>query len=434
MELYPTLQVDVCVPLGADGAPLATAADIMLSFPYPTEESAVQGMVRVLATRYGFTLLTIRFPPEETLGRPQPTQGSDYYFPERGSDKAWIDAIGRTLRRFGFPDRSVFATGRSGGGSSAHQFVEAHPTLVDGYHSEAGRFFVAQPAFVGPVLLTFGEGDRVDANNHTVIAAMTAMGNVPWVFPFHTDQSMRERDHPNKRHCISAPAAAMAWAWLAGLADLRLDNKGTLPPRSRWSKAGTNGLPSKHCAELAEKVTPASEALPGNSGWIVRPAGTPRAVIALSWRDIVVNPDELWMDGHLLSDQGFLAVVGADSGDAILTAARRLADKDHLPFVTLVTDADAQNLKGSTALKPDCLILIKPRLSLNTGWKTLRVPVILYPSASGHAAWEPLAGDTLSVATLPIGAANPGAWHVQVMRDIVKRLDVSFPAPKRPQK
>ena len=432
MELYPTLTVDVCVPLGTDGAPLATAADIMLSFPYPTEKSAVQGMVRVLATHYGFTLLTIRFPPEETLGRPEPTQGSDYYFPERGSDKAWIEAISRAQRRFGFPKRNVFASGRSGGGSSAHQFVEAHPNLVDGYHSEAGRFFVAHPVFTGPVLVTFGEGDRVDANNHTVIAAMTAMGNVPWVFPFHTDQSMRERDHTNKRHCISEPAAACAWAWLAGLADVRLDNKGILPPRSRWSN--TNGLPSKYCAELAEKVAPASEELPGNSGWIVRPAGTPRAVIALSWRDFVVNPDELWMDGHLLSDQGFLAVVGADSGDAILTTARRLADKGHLPLVTLVTDVDAKALKETATFKPDCLILIKPRLSLSAAWKAPRIPSILYPSESSRATWEPLAGDTVSVATLPIGAANPGAWHVRLLRDIVKRLDVIFPAAQRPQK
>lgn len=428
MSLYPTLTAEVCIPLGVNGAPLPTSADVVLSFPYPDERSAVEGRVRTLATKYGFTLLTIRFPPSKTVPA---GHHRDYYFPEHGSDKAWIAALEQAREKFGLPERRVFATGRSGGGSAVQQFSEAHPHLIDGYHSEAGRYFTATHEFPGAVLLTFGEGDTVESSNRTLIDSLTASGNVPWVLPFRTNQDMRSRQQTLMRHCQPPNVDVVVWAWLAGIANMRLEHRGTLPPRSHWPNAGTAEAPSPHCAELAGKLAPASNPIPGIAGWIVRPAGIPRAVVALAWRDIGINPDELWMDGHLLADKGFIAVIGADPGISIPTHARRLADHEHLPLILGFTGAEPKVYAEVTTLRPAVQILINPRHSLQKTLKAPRIPTLLYLNTSNRAKWDNLAGEMVTVAELPHNQTSAGAWHVSFMRNLVKRLDERFPPPTR---
>jgi hypothetical protein len=417
VAVYDTLTVDACVPVDETGAPLATAADIVLAFPFPTEESAIHGIGRPLATRYGFTLLAVRFPPPESLGR-ELGHHRDYYFPASGSDRAWIEALTRVRTRFGLPTRKVFATGRSGGGSAAHQFVEAHPELIEAYQCEAGRYFVEKPRFLGPLLLTFGEGDKVEAANRTLIAALQGTSCPLWVLPFHADLGLRAANSELKRHCLPPVIANESWAWIAGLADLRLEHDGKLPAPSQWPVATPVPLPSVACAQLAAKIAPPSERI-GDETWIVRPAGAPRAIVIISWHDFAVDPDDVWMDGQQIADSGYLAVVSTGPADALVESARKLNVGD-VPMAIVTEDGDTSTVSDLMRVEPKQIFLVMPRRSVAATLHARQgTGLICYASVESLNEWAHV--PDIEALAMP-AAANPGAQHVALMRDITQRL------------
>ena len=93
MPGLPRIQADYVIPLGPDGSPMSQAGDMVAVFPYPTELVSVDGPAAVLASRWGFTLLGLRFPGQDQIDGDDRTRF--YYYPESGSGAAWMAAIRR---------------------------------------------------------------------------------------------------------------------------------------------------------------------------------------------------------------------------------------------------------------------------------------------------------------------------------------------------
>ncbi len=232
MPTQPRDRCDYRIPVDPTGRQLPTAADIALLFPYPTEEAAIHGIAAALTNQYGFTTVSIRFPgmtPEDGV------RGGDhkrwYYYPESGSGAAWIEAIRQVRKIGGFPERPLFVTGRSGGGSAAGLFADAYPNLVAALANEAGRIFPDSPHFTGPILIMHGAHDYVSEPTNAYLAKVKGQVSVVR-FTYPPAWGSRGKMFI-WQHSIYGPAEKAMWRWLADLADMRLEYR-KIPSMSAW--------------------------------------------------------------------------------------------------------------------------------------------------------------------------------------------------------
>lgn len=443
MPDLPEVVCDWCIPLADDGVPLASAVDLVCLFPYPTEQQAIRGLGSVLHRHWGFTTLSIRFPGMGSI------DGNDrrrfYYYPESGSGAAWLEAI-RRVRQIGvFPDRPVYVTGRSGGGSAAGLFADANPDLVAAVANEAGRVFAQPPRFTGPVLLMHGHHDYVVPVVDSYLAQVNGSYLTRFTFPPSWSQRGRSQIW---QHGINGPAERAMWSWLAGVANLGLAH-GVIPPRALWPAQFNNiTLPNDETAALFAEIPNPYRVLKYNDKTdgavaIARPLGTPRGIIALIGNDFASDFEELAMDAEFLSNSGWLAIAVRGEGHQLTSGLHSaLADKEllgtqHLPWM-LVMDS------------PDILaelMQVRPVKLVGATLCTARVSLVHRALAILNKAQLPLTvvGSVDHVTTcrlvnwpkpepiwLSVRCANQGDWHRERRISIRAQAQSLIPAKDTP--
>ena len=427
MNAYPHVQCDVVFPIDASGRVLPTAADVVALFPYPTEKSGVEGFARPLATHYGFTIFTVRFPDMWPNADIDPSDRSAfYYYPESGSGQAWLSAYDVIVERLGIPRRKWFCFGRSGGGSAAHLFAEAHPDSVEAYAQEAGRIFNERPAFTGPVLSVSGEYDYVKPETDRFLASLRAHGQDPFVLTFRPNWNGRANKNPIYRHSMPNDYADVVWRWFAGLADMRTQ-AGVLPSRSQWPLVDGVRVPGSTYGEAVAKLPSATRALPHDEREFQhsepRPGTVKRRVLMLS-RSYMTHAEDVLLNGQYLADHGYevLSVQALDGRPII--SPRRIDDRAGPWTVEAVildepTESDLRTVRAWQP-RPQCVVLIRASSGVlqewgRIGWKGAQVLAFSRSPESASPGVE--------VRALPSKVKGPGDWHVQVMGSIVSWLD-----------
>lgn len=360
MPDLPTVRCDWRMPVDAVGRPLPVAADLVAMFPYPTETSAIEGFSSPLTTRYGFTSLTIRFPkmrPED--GVPANDRKRWYYYPESGAGQAWITAIERVRQIGGLPPRQVFAMGRSGGGSAAHLFAEAHPELVAAVVQEAGRVHAEQLRHPGPMLLLHGHHDYVAEACIGLEGRLRRIGSDVTRVGFPPGWGSRG-SNLIWSHSATSQTADLMWQWLAGVANLRLAS-GRIPPMAEWPVVqGGQRLPDEATRGMLQRITPDRYLVPlaGARVAIAKPAPSvaPRALAVVAINRFDTSLDQSDLDLIFLADHG-VAALGASADGATVLPALQLALKRtdlavtrDLPWILVVDQPDG--LGGLLGLQP----------------------------------------------------------------------------------
>ncbi len=428
MSTHSSLQCDVTVPVDASGRILPSAADVVALFPYPTEKSAVEGFARPLAARYGFTIFTLRFPGMWPNADIDPGDRSVfYYFPESGSGQAWLSAYDAIVERLGIPRRKWFCFGRSGGGSAAHLFAEAHPDLVEAYAQEAGRVFAERPTFLGPLLSVSGEYDYVKPETDLFVASLKASGSDPFVLTFRPNWGGRAQKNPIYRHSMPNEYADAVWRWFAGLADMRQQADGILPPRSQWPLVDGARVPSAAFAEAVAKLPAATQIVPHDGRDFQhsqpRPGALKRRVLLVS-RSYLTHPEDVLLNGQYLADHGY-EVLGLQAiGGGQFTTPRRIEGRA-VPWTmeaAILEEPTEGDLRALRAVQPRPNLLILIRASSRVlqeweriGWKGAHV---LAFSRSVEVA-----PPGVEIRPLPSKVKGPGDWHGQVMQSIVSWLN-----------
>jgi len=361
MPTLPTVRCDYKIPMNANDKPLATASDIVLLFPYPTEKAAITGLARPLTEKMGFTTISIRFPG---MGPKDGVDGDDrsrwYYWPESGSGKAWLDAIVRIRKIGGFPERQVFVTGRSGGGSAAGLFADAHPEAVAAVANEAGRLFANELRFKGPVLIMHGAHDYVAPFILAYEARARSTGVQLTRLTYPASWGGRGTNLQLWQHGIYGPAEQAMWRWLVAVADMRLDKGGKIPPAATWPvQEGGASLPSTEVRDLLDQVVPIAQRSQVASAQVIvartAAAKPPKGVLVIAGGGFASDPDELAFDAEYFADRGWLTVAACgDSSPIILPALRAalsrsdLAAAKGLPWLLVADEPD--NLPGYAGL------------------------------------------------------------------------------------
>lgn len=368
MPDLPTVRCDWRMPVADDDRPMPSAADIVAMFPYPTETSAVEGFGSPLAERFGFTLLTIRFPkmrPED--GVPATDRSRWYYYPESGSGAAWIAAIERVRAIGKLPVRPVFAFGRSGGGSAAHLFAEAYPQLVAAVVQEAGRVHAEKVRHPGPMLLLHGHHDYVAPACIALEARLRAAGSQVTRVGFPPSWGGRG-SNLIWSHSAGAPAAELMWQWLAGVANLRLQH-GSIPAMATWPVAvGTQRMPDEASRSALQRITPdvqlASVAGARIANAQPAPATRPRALAVLAINRFATQPADTDLDILNLADSGITAIAASADGAPVLPALQlalkrqEYASVRELPWILAVDDPDGiGGLLGLSSTPPRAVLL-----------------------------------------------------------------------------
>ena len=389
MPTLPKVRCDYRIPLGADGLPLATAADLVLLFPYPTEKAAINGIAGELSNRWGFTTLSLRFPgmePEAGIGRED--HGRYYIWPESGSGKAWVEAVERVCAIGGFPRRSVFATGRSAGGSAAGLFAEAYPDLVAAVANEAGRVYPQQPRFPGPTLIAHGARDFVVPTILAHVERAGSAGLSPQCFTYPPSWDGRG-SNPIWQHSIHGAAKTAMWQWLAGVADLRLANAGTIPSRSAWpvQEAGIT-YPSPGMLSSIHEVTPRARQRSVGGVTIAiampAPARRPIGLVILAESSQSEHEEDALLDAEFLADNGWLVLAASSDGPPVLAAIRsalagsELVAARDLPWMLVLDDPPAlAPFIGLQLRSPSGVVVCRARLPVLHEVGTMKVPVAL---------------------------------------------------------
>lgn len=312
MPTLPTVRCDYRIPLGPNGRPLATAADIALLFPYPTEKAAISGLAKPLTDKHGFTTVSIRFPGMGNNDPVRPDLRSEfYYFPESGAGDAWIRAVEKVRSIGSLPKRPVFVTGRSGGGSAAALFAEANPGMVAAVANEAGKILPETYAFKGPILISYGAHDYVAPNIERYLFTAKLMGADVDSYTYPPGWSGRGQN-PIWQHPIHGAAEKAMWQWLIDVADMRLD-KGAIPPSRDWpARDGGRTWSSTAFRELVGKVIrPAKRsAVEGVNVFSCSPAGSDdeqRPVIAVFGSRRSLDYDNPSLCAEYFADRGHWA-------------------------------------------------------------------------------------------------------------------------------
>jgi len=384
MTRLPSVRCDWMIPVGRDGVPLATAADVVALFPYPTEDEPLRaGHAHDLARRYGFTVMSLAFPGMADVDARD--RSHYYYFPESGSGQAWLDAWRHVRTVAGLPERRLLLFGRSGGGSAAHQFAEAHPEAVDAYAEEAGRVFAEHPRGRMPVLILHGEFDYTLDATLAFERALGLAGNQPLRVSFRPKWEMRGAAKALLTHGAHPEHFRLMQAWLAGIADLRLANSGKLPPISTWPSFAGRSFPDAAAIAAFRATAPPLERI--GTAVVARPAPTiaAKGLVLLLVDEFSVDPLDVIFDAQMLADDGFIcAAASSDLADPAraLSAVLPTADPGKkLPIViavqgsarhlaTLVTAAGAR-LRGCAMMRARAVDIAQARRAIGADLKLL---------------------------------------------------------------
>lgn len=397
------------MPMGAQGRPAATAPDIVLRFGWTNQRCLTEGdAARSLATRWGFTVLTVQWPDQPGLHRDRDKGFSIY--PESGSGAVWMQALAhvRTLGRL--PPRKVFALGWSAGGSSAYQFADAYGDEVEAVAALGGRIYPAEPRFRGPVLLLHSDKDRV-VENLALARRLTAV-QVPVTHLTFPPNWLERGRRGGWAHNIDGSAWEMARTWIIALADQRAANRGRLRPVNQWPEVEGRRVPGQDCRRPLHALTDPPDAVEdartGRVTVVVRPpAGRPpKGTVWWVDRRFIHDVDELLAPAELLAARGFtVAGMGADERvgprEVLTGLGQRLPQVD--PPLTLVL-VEAQAADGlmpvSMVRRPARLVLIRPHPA--------RLPVLLLEAQRQGQRVAVLARDE-AIAAIP-AACRGGDW------------------------
>ena len=346
----PLIVCDYKIPHDGQGRPIATAADIVAVFPYPTENNATQGTASALALRWGFTILSLRFPGMDKESGDD--ESTFYYFPQSGSGQAYRTAVLKVREMCGFPVRKLLVTGLSGGGSAAYQYANAFPDEVESVAQEAARVFPFPIKFRGPVLITHGERDYVTSKVLEYSAALsTAHANFTRM-TFRPNWGQRGQGSLWTHGQPGGPI--ILYAWLADIANARMANRGTLPDFSTWKSVDGKILPGPLSIATWRKMAPSSKVIASRAGevTVMYPAQSmnPTAVIFLISNEFTESEEECLFDGDYFADSGKIAIVSA-SEDAARDAWNELgANEKRLPSIVIYygTDKNVKKIIDST--------------------------------------------------------------------------------------
>lgn len=321
----PLVPCSYVIPVSDGNVPAPTAADVVLRFGWIGQNALAQGeSARELATKHGFTVLTVRWPQQPGISDNDRTKFSLY--PESGSGAAWLRAL-NCVRIIGrLPERKVFAVGYSAGGSAAHQFAEGNPDVVEGVIAIAGRTFAAKPKYLGPYLILHNDHDRTKECTE-LEHALTAGGAPVMHYTYPPDWAGRGKNY-YWDHTMDGSAWRMTCLWLMAIADQRIKH-GAVLPQSRWPVVKGVRMPSKNCQEAIDAfIEPVRHvSLKPPEGLMARIASPskrqePRGTIWLLDRRFASGVDEQIGPAALFAKAGYRCAAiqfddGADVGFAI---------------------------------------------------------------------------------------------------------------------
>ena len=426
MTRLPTVRCDWLIPVAADGTALPTAADVVALFPYPTEYHPLDSeQARDLAQRYGFTVVSISFPgmgEADGLDR-----SSYYYFPESGSGQAWLEAWRLVRAAAGLPERRLLLFGRSGGGSAAHQFAEAHPEAVEAYAEEAGRIFVERPRCHVPVLILHGEFDYTLNATMAFDRSLRNAGLEPLRVSFRPMWEQRGAEKGMLTHAMHPEHFRLMQAWLAGVADLRLASGGTLPPTTQWPAFAGHPFPDAAAYAAFRATAPPLKRI--GTAVVSRPAPTvvAKGLVLLLVDEFSVDPLDVIFDTQMLADDGYVcAAASTDLADpaAALIAALPTADPGgQLPIVIAVQGrprhlpallaAAGTRLRGCAAMRHRPADVEFTRRSLGAKHR-----LVVLASEAEATALQPMADEDIEVIKLHPKGRSDGRIHL----DRIQRL------------
>ena len=378
----PQIVCDYKIPHDGQGRPIATAADIVAVFPYPTEKNATQGSASALAQRWGFTILSLRFPGmDKETGDDESTY---YYFPQSGSGEAYRTAVLKVREMCGFPVRKLLVTGLSGGGSAAHQFANAYPDDVESVAQEAARVFPIPIKFRGPVLITHGERDYVTPKVLEYSAALTAARANFTRITFRPNWGQRGRGSLWTHGQPGGPI--ILYAWLADVANARMTNRGTLPDFSTWKSVNGKVLPGPLSIAAWQKMAPSSKVTVARAGevTVMYPIQSlnPKAVIFLISNEFTESEEECLFDGDYFADSGKIAIVSASEEAARNAWSELEANEKRLPSIIIYYGTDKNVRKITESIKGNnvgVLVCGKPSAGLfATSPRGISSPVIVF--------------------------------------------------------
>lgn len=339
----PSVTCTYLIPLSRPGRPYSTASEVVLRFGWIGQNPLAKGEVsRALATKFGFTIISLQWPQQAGVDVNDRTKFSVYA--ESGSGEAWMYALAKTRFLGRLDNRKPYVLGFSAGASAAHQFAEAYPDSVDGAVCIAGRTFSKEPKCHAPYLIMHSTKDRV-AENAELLYGLQQHGSIASVLSFAPD--WRNRGSGDLwMHTSAGVSWAMAHAWLANLADLRERNAGITPPAAMWHKFDGMLMPGKDCQPFIQELN-------GTAKWVEDvPLGTRALILAnpntkadgkTVWRldrRFAIDDDELLAPGELLSGRGYrCAAVGSDS-DALTDSIMQIFTRSKSsPPITMVVVA-----------------------------------------------------------------------------------------------
>lgn len=337
MPDFPVVAVDWLIPVNAAGAPLPEAGDVVAVFPFVNEPATIQGELLAvpLATRWGFTVFTIRF-PRQWNGRPEgPMERWSYTVPGNGSGQAWLDAAAAVRAMVGLPERPLFVCGRSSGGLAAQAFAVWQPSAVAGVWGEAGSAKDPAGAYAGPSLHHRGDHDHTAEYVDAMVAERAQRGHPVQVCGFRPDWDVRRPGgYAMMTHGITDPAdSRYGQAWFADLANARATGRDT------WAIVAGERVPGPLSAEALRTLAPLPRAM--GPTWLALPirAWDPLALVVLTDGAFASNRMAVQMDAEYLADCG-VAALAIDQPEsaalpAIAAVLRDLPALANLPVVVV---------------------------------------------------------------------------------------------------
>lgn len=314
------------VPM-AGKVPAPTAPDIVLRFGWIGQQALPNGDARTLATKHGFTVITIKWPRQEGISLDDTERFSIYA--KSGSSDAWNTAI-RCVRQIArLPERKVFVVGFSAGASAAQQYTEANINTVEAQVIISGRTYTKECRFSRPSLIMHSYEDCPQQNLDLIEGLKKSKSFVTHLMyaPGWTSRGKNDL----WEHNGDGRAWNFAFEWLSGIAELRYRGNGTVPPPSKWMEVGGTPVPSERCSGplrafpqppvvTKDKLTgrPLILADPSlNSSDKVEAKGT---VIWID-RRVVAAHDDILAPSQLLAANGYRCMASISDNDAVSCAA-----------------------------------------------------------------------------------------------------------------
>lgn len=340
-----------------------------MHFPMDPGFYRAGGMFERVARECGLTVFGVSF---DNMG-PDRVDVEDkqhcYYYRESGAFAAVKAACEHMRAEMSMPPPYLLI-GESGGGSAALNVSEAMPEWFDAAAMTGGRRYASTTNGHAAWLILHTREDVLTPENIALVGRMREKGLKPLYLTTQPEWFRRGQIGALFEHCPDEHARRLQLTYLSGVAELKLANKGRLPPPESWpvladvrQSDGTSGparFPSRACLEEWLKNPPPMETIPVGQGRIrlVRPAPAtpPKGIVVYLESGAPDDPLERRYDLNFLAASGYVACATASVDRAALAreldlAREQVKDSATLPiyFIGYGPNADIVAFANSTS-------------------------------------------------------------------------------------